>query len=239
MINLELNVTLQCNLACSNCNRFCHIYKNRTEHMSIEQVEKFIEQAKNNGGINRLKLLGGEPLLHPNFIEIYNILTKAAENNIIHSIKIETNKTIPIPSVPSYSFVSWGGRISKKKKHQPIMWSPEDLGINIKASPNCPQITKCGYSLDKYGYLPCSCAIMIARLFNKTELYRKEFPRELWGLAELCKHCIFAMPHEWRNQFSSRSILQHTEEEKTPTKSYKKAMEKFSQEEFYRNHTPF
>lgn len=239
MINLELNITLKCNLACSNCNRYCHIYRDRTEHMSIEQIKRFIEQAKNGEGIYKLKVLGGEPLLHPQFVEIYDLLCQAANDGIIKSIKIETNKTLPFPKVQIYPFVSIKGRTQSKKKHQPMLWSPKDLGVIKGAQPHCPQVRKCGYSLDKYGYLPCSCAIMISRMFGLTHLYKHEFPTGLWGLEELCPNCIFSMDQEWRNQHSCIKLCDHSLEEKTPTKSYKEALEKWNVEEFYRTQKEF
>jgi len=239
MINLELNITLKCNLACSNCNRYCHIFRDRTEHMSIEQIKKFIAQAKAGGGVNKLKVLGGEPLLHPEFTEIYFLLCEAAKDKVINSIKIETNKTIPIPKVEPYNFVSWKGRVQSKKKHQPILWSPKDLGVIKGAQPGCPQVRKCGYSLDKYGYLPCSCAIMICRMFGMTDLYKYEFPNQIWGLDRLCPHCIFAMDQEWRDKHSCIKLSDHSAEEKAPTKSYKEALDRWNPEEFYRTQKEF
>jgi len=238
MINIELNVTMKCNLACPNCNRLCHIYRERTEHMSVDQIKKFIEQAKNGGGIGKLKLLGGEPLMHPNFVEIYNLLNQAAKDGIIKYIKIETNKTIPFPAVEPSPFFSWKGRGQKKKKHQPALWSPEDLGVETPVG-KCQQLSKCGYSIDKYGYLPCSPAIMIARLLGLTHLYKKEFPTQPWGLEELCKHCVFSMNAEWRSKYSSKCIFDFTEEENTPTKTFKEALDKYNLEEFYKTHTEF
>lgn len=239
MINIELNITLQCNLACANCNRLCHIYRDRTEHMSVGQVEKFINQAKVNGGVHKLKVLGGEPLLHPQFVDIYKLLTDAAKDGVIKEIKIESNKTITPPKIESFPFVSWKGRTPNKKKHQPILWHPKDLGATTTAQPNCPQISKCGFSLDKYGYMPCSLAIMVSRLFGLTHLYRKEFPLQVWGLDELCPNCIFSMSAEWRTKFSCKNILQHTEEEKAPTKTYQEALAKWNPEMFYRTQEEF
>ncbi len=239
MINLELNITLQCNLACHNCNRMCNIYRDRTEHMSVDQIKKFVEQAKNAGGVKKIKVLGGEPLLHPNFVEIYDVLNSAAKDGVIKHIKIETNKTLPAPKVEPSKFVSWSGRIQKKKRHQPMVWSPRDLGYERGAQPRCPQIGKCGFSLDKYGYLPCSLAIMISRLFGHTDLYRKELPSSPWGLERLCPNCIFSMPPEWRKKYSSITIFEQTKEDKEPSKSYKEAMEKFNVEEFYKTQSEF
>jgi len=238
MINIEVNITLQCNLACPNCNRLCHIYRDRTEHMVVGQIEKFIEQAKAGGGIYKLKLLGGEPLLHPQFVDIYNLLTKAAQDGIIKGIKVESNKTIPRPKVDDSAFVSWKGRPQRKKKHQPALWSPKDMGV-VTPIGKCQQLSKCGYSLDKYGYLPCSPAIMIARLLGLTHLYKRELPMKPWGLEELCPHCVFSMDQEWRNKYSSKCIFDFTEEENTPTKTFKEGLDKFKPEEFYKTQSEF
>lgn len=239
MIRLELNITLQCNLACAGCNRLCNIYRERTEHMSVAQIQKFIDQAKNNGGVSRLKVLGGEPLMHPNFVEIYNLLAQAGKDGIINNIVIESNRTLPMPKVEGFPFISWKGRVQRKKKHQPFMWSPKDLGFNNGPQPNCPQISKCGFSLDKYGYLPCSLAIMLARLYGYTNLYKMEFPDKSWGLEELCPNCIFSMNPAWRSTYSSKTIFEHTEAERTPTKSFKEAMDKWNPEDFYKTQKEF
>ena len=95
------------------------------------------------------------------------------------------------------------------------------------------------YALDKYGYLPCSCAIMISRLFGLTHLYKRDFPIKLWGLEELCQHCIFSMDPAWRAQHSCKRLSEHTIEEKTPTKSYQEALDKWKPEEFYKTQPEF
>jgi len=238
MINIELNITLRCNLACPNCNRLCHIYRDRTEHMSLSQIEKFINQAKVGGRVDKLKVLGGEPLLHPQFKEIYYMLCEAAKDGIIRQIKIESNKTIPHPEVEAFPFVSWKGRIQSKKKHQPILWSPKDLGFDTRVGV-CQQISKCGFSLDKYGYLPCSLAIMLCRLFDMTDMYRYEFPTTTWDLDKICKHCIFSMEADWRSRFSGKRLSDHTEEDKSPTKSFAEALAKWKPDEFYKTQREF
>jgi len=205
--------------------------------MSVDQIEKFVDQARQNGKVGMVKLLGGEPLLNPDFVEIYNVLTNAAEEGVIKSIKVETNRILPKPVVKNFPFVKWQGRVLKKKKHQPTLWSPKDLGFDTVCG--CKMMTRCGFSLDKYGYLPCSGAIMIARLFNLTHLYKHELPNETWGLDELCQHCIFSMDANWRKRFSAKTVLQHTEEERNPTKSYKEKLESFDVEDFYKTQKPF
>lgn len=238
MINLELNVTLQCNLACANCNRLCDIYRDRTEHMSVDQVDRFIKQAKAGGGIKKLKLLGGEPLLHPNFVDIYGLLLGAVKDGVIRCIRVETNGTIPIPKVERNPLICFKGRRVSRKKHQPALWSPVDLGVKTPIG-TCQQLSKCGFSLDKYGYLPCSPAIMISRLLGYNDLYKLDFPNAVWGLEKLCPHCVFSMSAEWRSKYSAINPTQHTKEDRTPTKTFKDGLDKFNAEEFYKTQKEF
>lgn len=236
-MNLELNITLDCNQSCYNCNRMCNIYKNRTENMSLSQIDKFIGHCKEKP-LQKVKVLGGEPLLHPQFLEIYHKLLKATEEGYIKLIKVNTNKTIKIPDLPKTEKVRWLGKKWIMKKHEPFLWHPKDLGYNIKPQYNCDTMKKCGISLDKYGYLPCSPAIMLVRLFNLTHLYRYEMPKEIWGLEEVCQHCIFGMPVDWRNEHRY-SLEKMPEEAKKPTEMFRKAIADFSNELFYQTQREF
>jgi hypothetical protein len=236
MGNIELNITMQCNVGCANCNRFCHIYKDRTEHMTVAQIEKFLHQAKQGGGVGKVKVVGGEPFMHPDFVGIYNALVKGSEEKAIAFFKVDTNKTLPYPKVTPSPYARFSGKHPTRKAHLPIMWSPADMGIVTKGP--CQQIRKCGYSLDKYGYLPCSLAIIMVRLFDLTHLYRHELPKEPWGLDELCPKCIFSMDADWRHKFT-KPLKLITEEERTPSKSYAEAMAKFDVEKFYRTQKEF
>jgi hypothetical protein len=209
----------------------CNYYRDRTDHMSLDQIHKFVEQAK-VVKVNKLKVLGGEPLMHPQFKEIYDILLSAAKEGSIRCIKIESNKTIQPPVVEASSLVSWKGRVQSKKRHQPILWSPEDLGVVTGPQYHCPQITKCGFSLDKFGYLPCSVAIMIVRLFNLTHLYKTEMPTQAWGLEELCSKCIFSMNHDWRIQHN-KGVADLSDNQIVPTKSYAEAIKNYDEKAFY------
>jgi hypothetical protein len=204
--------------------------------MTLDQIKKFIQQAKEAKEINKIKVVGGEPLVHPDFVNIYNVLAKAADERVFNYLKIDTNKTVKVPKVDPCSYVKWSGKHPSKKRHMPTLWSPKDLGFQTKGP--CAQISKCGYSLDKYGYLPCSLAIMIVRLFGLNHLYKYEYPKGVWGLEELCPHCIFSMPHEWRVKWWT-PLSKITEEEKTPTKTYAEALKKWDVEKFYQTQREF
>ena len=156
-VNLELNLTLRCQLQCPNCNRLCHLFPDRGEEedMTVEQVLRFCNQLANSPvKVKRLKLLGGEPLLHPEFPEVYHHLLAAVEEGLIGKIKIESNHVLPKPDVPEHPKVHWAGKPQHRKRHLPVLWSPRDMGYTTKGPCVMPRI--CGPILDAYGYSLCS-----------------------------------------------------------------------------------
>ncbi len=90
---IEYAITTRCTLKCSQCNALipkfnnnCHIIVSLDEFKS--NLDKILSDVDM---INHFVLLGGEPLLHPNFSEI---LSYALEQDKINFVRITTNATI-------------------------------------------------------------------------------------------------------------------------------------------------
>ncbi len=66
---LELQITNRCNLRC----RHCYIGEGSHQDLSRKQIEKVLDQFEEIQGL-RLLLSGGEPLLHPHFWQLNEIL---------------------------------------------------------------------------------------------------------------------------------------------------------------------
>jgi radical SAM protein with 4Fe4S-binding SPASM domain len=77
---LELQITDRCNLQC----RHCYIGESFHQDLSIGQIQKVLEEFEEIQGL-RLLLSGGEPLLHPHFWEINNILRNHAFRSVLLS----------------------------------------------------------------------------------------------------------------------------------------------------------
>lgn len=68
---IQIEVTNACEHECTNCSRFSGHY-HKTYFMELEQVEKAIESLLDfPGGIG---IMGGEPLMHPDFLEICRLM---------------------------------------------------------------------------------------------------------------------------------------------------------------------
>lgn len=197
MINkVELNITFACNLKCKGCNRLCNLTRLDGD-MTVEQVEKFVENlAFESRYIDRVKLVGGEPTIHPDFMQICEVLSGAVQRKLIGKIKVNTNAVTQkqFEGKPLPPGVRWQKSPPSGKTHRPFLWSPRDLGIESHGP--CKMVRVCGMSLDVQGWLPCSAAIAIAHLFGHLDLYKPldgPLPKEAWGMERLCPDCLFGV----------------------------------------------
>jgi radical SAM protein with 4Fe4S-binding SPASM domain len=77
---LELQLTDRCNLQC----RHCYIGDGFHQDLSIGQIERVLREFEEMQGL-RLLLSGGEPLLHPHFWEVNDILKDYAFRSVLLS----------------------------------------------------------------------------------------------------------------------------------------------------------
>ncbi len=228
-MKVELNVTMACNAECVHCNRLCDLYPDRTEHMTAEQVYRMVEQVRAaEETVIKCKVVGGEPFLNPEIRDICELLSEA---DVIEKVIIETNRILPIPQwANDLPRTRIQGTLPKDKVHVPATWSPVDY--NQPTQLGCMGLHRCGYSLDKYGWLPCSPAIMLVRLFGMWELYRLTLPRFPWELLQLCHHCIASAPVEWTEKHT-HPLADVPDADRNPSKSWAKAMQSWDPEKFY------
>src|SRR5574340_157281 len=213
-VNVELNITLRCNQRCPNCNRLCNLFPEQTADVDLDAIDNFCYDTRAIP-VKRVKLVGGEPTMHPEFIEIVEMLGMAVSEGGIGSVKIDTNGTRVLPDIDLPPGIRWSGRHPRKKRHLPVLWSPTDLGLPVKP---CSMPRRCGFSLDSKGWLPCSMGIVLVEAFVLEHLYRDRLPAKVWGLPELCEHCIFAAPEEVRLEHC-KPLNEITEAERTATPS--------------------
>lgn len=226
-LRLELNLTLACNHACPACNRLCDRFPKRTAHMDVKQIHRMIAQCRSAqltglATVKRLKVVGGEPLLHPDYPEIHALLCTAANEGVFQSVKIQSNGLLPLPKgLATSPRVGFSGKSFRKRGHLPI-WAPEDKGA--ESAPGCMMIRRCGASLDAFGWLPCSAAIAIVGVFGLEYLYRDELPIGPWGLDELCRHCACSAPMEWQEEHT-KLFTDMDDEHRSPSKTWAEAMD--------------
>lgn len=88
-----ININSKCNCRCVNC-----ILKEESREdetlLQVDDIRKIIDKVKNSYNdqyLNIVEVSGGEPTLHPSFVEIIKTLYQAKQDNLFYKITLLTN----------------------------------------------------------------------------------------------------------------------------------------------------
>lgn len=106
LFRVEWNLGSMCNFDCSYCSP--NIHSKKGTHLSLEVVkrtaEKIAAHARKDGKKIRVSLTGGEPYLHPEFLELLQILKSSG----IDRISITSNGSIPAKKyIESLNYINY------------------------------------------------------------------------------------------------------------------------------------
>lgn len=203
--NIEIDITFKCNLKCYNCDRSCTQAPDDSR-MTVEQIKKFIgESVNNNKHWSRIRILGGEPTIHPDIDDIINILLDYKEKYSLSSrIELTTNNYGPevnrkLLKMPRKIYVNDTHKTGRfQKKFVAFNLAPCDYNIySFSDYTNACWITKdCGIGLNRYGYYHCGVGGSIDRVFGfdiglkKMPQNTSEFRKQKIKLCKLCGHFL-------------------------------------------------
>ena len=194
---VEIDITSRCNLNCVNCDRLCghrpdaDLDPERLAQLLREFDEKEI-------ALRRVRIMGGEPALHPRFAEVMEIMERWKEAHPGAEVVVYTNGIAPPAGVPEGLRLRNTGKTSRvNPKFDPPMASPADLGVRADYSAGCWVTSECGLGIGTDGLVyPCAAgaAIAVARGLDvgmrsaspSEEPYRKQKS----VLCRLCGHFL-------------------------------------------------
>ena len=194
--SIEIDITYRCDLGCNNCDRSCR-QAPTNDDMSVEQITTFLDQSLQNGREwKRIRIMGGEPLLHPNIETILHLFSSYKECRPMTEIELYTNglpkkRNISIPE--NICIHSTEKKHSVNSQFEPYNLAPIDLfGDNGDFRKGCWITSYCGAGLNKYGYYPCAAGAAIDRVFG-FDLGYKELPQYSEDFdnvkSTLCSYC--------------------------------------------------
>lgn len=197
---IEIDLTYLCNLRCNNCNR-SSAQAPDSVHINLEQIRKFVDESLNSQrDWSRIRLLGGEPTLHPEFFQIIEELERYKRVFTGVSIQVVTNgKGKKVNQI--LNKLSKNIYIENSEKQSdlqpdfgPFNMAPQDsisyIGVDYKNGCEIPKT--CGIGLTPQGYYPCAIAGGIDRVLG-LERGRSDLPpkddemRDLMDVA--CRLC--------------------------------------------------
>lgn len=171
---IEIDLTYACNLKCPNCNRSCSQAPSR-EYIPVNQIQDFVDDSIEKGIYwERIRLLGGEPTLHPYFLDVITILRDYKEKfSPDTKIQVATNGHGPyVRSMLSKLPGSIDIINTEKTDSPPVFYSFNAAPIDQRRYSfadftNACWIAKvCGMGLTPRGYYPCAIAGGIDRVFG-------------------------------------------------------------------------
>jgi len=198
---IEIDLTWACNLKCLNCNRSVR-QAPTGERMTLAQVQAFIDESRQSGLTwRKVRLVGGEPTLHPEFEAIVDLLCAWRDKlGGVMDIQVSTNGHGDVVR-DVLARIRGGVTIDDSAKEgnvQPHFGdfnvAPRDLSEYQSADYRnaCWVAEGCGMGLTPYGYYPCAVAGGIDRVLG-LGLGRKRLPMlnddMLDEAAALCQWC--------------------------------------------------
>jgi len=197
---IEMDITYLCNLHCANCNR-SSAQAPEAVHMSVRQVTEFVDDSLATGRQwRRIRILGGEPTLHPEFDLILAELLRYKAASPTTQLQLVTNghgarvnqalRRLP-PEIDVDNSAKQG---TIQPEFGPFNLAPGDrFKYRFAEFRNgCAIMADCGMALTPLGYYPCALAGGIDRV-RRVSRGRSRLPeasddmREL--LAPACSLC--------------------------------------------------
>lgn len=205
---VEMDLTYRCNLRCANCNRSCTQAPSNLD-LPLERIQAFLDESRARGiGWQRIRLLGGEPTLHPDLPAILETLQAYRRDHRPNlRIVLCTNGHGPrvarvLAHLPAGIVVKSTAKGPRQRLFRPFNLAPMDLRRYRWAdfSSGCRILEDCGIGLTPLGIYPCAVAGGIDRIFGfglgrpALPADHDEMPAERAVFCRLCGHFGFAWP---------------------------------------------
>jgi hypothetical protein len=171
---IELEINTVCDLACFGCDRFSDVASRKVPNMTLGQVRRFVDESLElSWEWERIRVLGGEPTLHPQFLEILAELVRYRETFPGVFLQVLSNSQ---GKYEKYRETCERLNISlhaeaKQRGVQPHWFrntriAPVDRDPNVGELPPCLifGIRGCGIGLSRYGYFLDGAGASVARV---------------------------------------------------------------------------
>lgn len=187
---LELHLEARCNLSCSACSRASFLAKHPMERLTLADVTEVFRQVDElrPRWTPRVIIIGGEPTLHPqfleickmsvewsrchrpdNFVQVFSNGTTERTRALLERARLEHNCSIPKDEWKTESIT--GENAGSIKWRMDTYVSPTDAGLTFEDHGVCYQASSqiCGVGVYHEGYTLCPPAGPLSALLGLPE----------------------------------------------------------------------
>lgn len=172
---IKIDLTYLCNLQCNNCNR-SSAQAPEAAHISLDTITQFIDQSiSSDRRWDRIRLLGGEPTLHPDFLAILAEMERYLAYHPSALVEVVSNGygskvKRTLAKVPATISIENSAKVDNiQPSFGPFNLAPQDSRWYRLADyrNGCSIASTCGIGLTPQGYYPCAVAGGIDRVLGR------------------------------------------------------------------------
>jgi hypothetical protein len=238
-LHVELEINTVCDLACFGCDRLSDVASKGVPGMTLGQVARFVDESLElDWEWERIRLLGGEPTLHPQFQEMVLELVRYRERFPKVFLQVLTNG---IGRAAKYKQLSRDLRFSlhaeQKVKGETPVWFTNTRIVPIDRDPTITELPPCGIfgprgcgiGLTRHGYFLDGAGASIARVagYDIGVMHLREVTMEamLAQAKVLCHRC-----GHWRPVDSPTTAPKVTETGEVTGKFWQETLEMYNRQ---------
>lgn len=206
MTVIQIEVTNACWLRCTNCTRFVGHHR-KPYYMELDYFRKAIESLEEFPG--RVGMMGGEPTMHPQFLELCEIMREMIPDKRRREFWTSGHKYEELKDVILETFdedrIAYNDHTSLKGQHHPLLIAADDVikdkELMWKLIDNCWIQEQWSASINPKGAFFCEVAAAKDILndgpggWPLTKDWWKRVPKDFKSQMELaCTKCSAAIP---------------------------------------------
>lgn len=170
--HIEIEINVACDLDCFGCDRFSDV--TTAPNMTVPQIRRFVDESLKLGWEwERIRILGGEPTLHPHLVDICEELIRYRNTYSKCFLQLLSNGRGKLDKVRNWlTYRGIDPHVESKEKGATPAWFnntrivPIDRDPNIGIVPPCGifGVHGCGIGLTRHGYFLDGAGASVARV---------------------------------------------------------------------------
>lgn len=162
---LEISVTEHCNLSCRSCSHLSPVFKKK--NVEPEQVEADLSLLARHYKAAHVRLVGGEPLLHPRLLDVVAAIRRSG---VTERIRVISNGSLPHRMTPKFWAALDEVHISIYPGKEPSQTTLDVLQKQATKSGKCLVIKRFDKFRETYAERGTEDSVLIARIFNSCQI---------------------------------------------------------------------